>query len=221
MEKPRLTITAAMAAGLFLLAPGAAFASLYQLDFNHAGGPSPTQAGWIGVNADNRFDNGTSVSLGDEVTAAAVAWGTMSSRDRGTAGLPALGFDQLLQDFMNPAYTTSSFEVRGLAAGQYNVTLICGDQDYPENPDEIVLNGKAVNLPGFLATATKRSDISTTVQVTLNGIEPLSLAKASGFNGKLAGLIIEPVPAPEPATLGLLTLGGLGVLSARIRRRLP
>jgi hypothetical protein len=123
-------------------------------------------------------------------------------------------WDDLLRDCFESAKLpgVSFFEVQGLPAGTYDVTLFTGDPSYPTSPDEkIMVNGMVVDMPEWPAAGTFPDDWDVTVQVTIGAGEAISLAEADGAFGKVAGMTITP----EPATLALLVLGGL----AAIRRR--
>ncbi len=195
---------------------GSALAAVnIQLDFGRS--TSPVQDGWVGVTAVNRLDNGSHVSLGDGVIAGAIGWNKASEGDRGagSSGVPAQ--DDLLRDFLQPSTSQvvvggTWFEVRGLPAGTYSVTLLTGDPSYPASDEYVLLNGVDIDLPEFVAGGTYPDAYGVTVPLTLAAGENISLGRSATGWGKMSGLIITP----EPATLALL---GMCVASALIRRR--
>ena len=161
----------------------------YQIDFAQ-NDSSPTQAGWTTVHSLNRFDNGTEMSLGDGVTGGTSGWNQADGRDRGAGSSGEPTMDDLLRDFIYP--TTGSVEIRGLAAGTYDVTFLTGDPTFGAADEHIVMNGVDVDLvenPGS-GGGTYPDDWATTTQVTLSSGEDIVLTKPVVGAGALAGMII-------------------------------
>ncbi len=195
--------------------PAAAVVNI-QLDFGISS--SPVQSGWVGVSGANRLDNGTGANLGDGMSAGILGWLFVSDRDRGagSSGVPAA--DDLLRDFMEAniskvAVGAPWFEIRGLPAGSYAVTVLVGDPSFPSSPDEtIVVNGVTIDLPEFVTGGTYPDSYAATTSVTLAAGETVWLGRPETGWGKVSGVIITP----EPATLALL---GICAAGAMIRRR--
>lgn len=217
--------------GIMLLVAIPAQGALIQIDLSS--NSDAIESGWTLVTGGNRLDNGSGVDLGGGVTAGATGWGTWSGSDRGDPApngdrLPPANRD-LLRDFGSANNTTSAFEIRGLAAGDYLLTLYTGDPQYPqETSDSIMVNGVRVQLPDWPADWDNAvlSDWAVTIQITLTEGQAIVLAKPINSTGdgmseyaKLAGLTVDPVAVPEPATLGLLAAGGIGLVGGAIRRR--
>ncbi len=220
-----LALVACMAA-VTLLSAASVSADVYMLDFNSG---SFTESGWVGVIVDNRYDNGSEVDLGDGVTAGFNGWLVATSRDRGqSAGHPS-DYRDLLRDLIYDidwvSGSTPDFSVRGLSAGDYKVTVISGDHDYSTgNVDLVVLDSGTLTAKSTYDMALVNlgnnvsdiAEVSSTVQVTLADGDWLTIDRTSG-SGAVAGIIIEAVP--EPATLAMLALGGVGLAGGVIRRR--
>ena len=206
------------------LGAGAAVADVIKLDFNGSNGP--TQEGWLGVGVNNRLDNGTAVDCGGGVLAGLKAWATMTGGDRGTQ---TADNPDLLRDFMEiTSYAGNhddvGFGLTGLQPGDYYVTVISGDSVYWRREDRVDLNGVIAELPDWPndPTTATLAGLSLTVTVTVGGDGVLALRRVlregggAYWFGKLAGLMVEPVP--EPAAVALLVMGA-GALLARRRRR--
>jgi hypothetical protein len=174
-------------------------------------------AGFVGVTELNRFDNFSEVDLGGGVSAGCLRWAVGEARDRGAgaSGVPA--WDDLLRDFMGHNAGQVDvlepwFEVRGLAAGTYEITFLTGDPSFPAPDEHILLNGVDIDLTEWDGgTQTFPDDWATTVSITLAAGEAITLGRPAVGQGKLAGMLITP----EPVTFALLAFGGL----VAVRRR--
>ncbi len=195
-----------------------------RIDFNH-GTTSPTIAGWTGVHAENRFDNGTAVSLGDGVTAGAVAWSFCTTRDRGAGASGVPEADDLLRDFLQPAKAVgeSCFEVRGLPGGTYDITLLVGDPSYTVADERILVNGIDVDLKEWpSAGGTYPDDWAVTVRIGLSPGQALQLARASVGFGKVSGMIITAEPDTQaPAAVTDLAVTSTGSATALLQWTAP
>jgi hypothetical protein len=100
-----------------------------------------------------------------------------------------------------------SWEIQ-LENGWYNIELGCGDPSWPSTND-LLIEGISVS---------DNKGAADTIVYTLNNVEvtdgALTLSPLAGANAKLS--YIEITVVPEPATMAVLGLGGMGVL---LRRR--
>jgi len=183
---------------------------------------TPVETGWVGVDGNNRHDNGTAVDLGGGVSVGCPGWGQMTTGDRGTANTPGYNPD-LFRDFGESSKATGVvfLEMRGLPAADYLVTVVSGDTVWAEVPDWMLVNGTSLPLPGYLKTRPNIEAQSASLVVTLGAGGAVSLAEdPAGGKGKIAGFMVQelvpPVePVSEPSGLGLLGLALLGVRRKR------
>ena len=96
-----------------------------------------------------------------------------------------------------------------LENGLYNIELGCGDPQYGSTNDLLI--------EGLAVSDTKGVD--STIVYSLSNVEVtdgyLTLSPIDGANAKLSYIDITPVP--EPASMVVLGLGGMGVLLRRRR----
>lgn len=210
-------------------------------------GPINTQAGWDSLVVGNRYapasipmpispTNGDGSTMGYHQPPMGAF--TASQRDRTLAGMsfPA-GFEDLLRDFH---FLAIPLEIRGLPAGQYELTLYAGDPFTPPNGagesnlsidildmvGGIVLNTLLVTLPDLTSIVTDINDVRVTTLLDLaaGNVIRISGVNPSSTSNPVSGLELtsveepKPRPVPEPASIAIWSLLGLA-LATRVRRR--
>jgi len=202
-------VTGLPAVAMLLACPLSAQAGQIQIKIDMDDpGSQVTQSDYISCMPNDCFEDGTPLDSSDGLPAGVTAgfgdnYG-VGTRDRGVPNaidVSALGLDDLLRDFDQlRSYSQQGgdhFEFRGLPESTYDVTIYSVDLQYGDretNTFEVLDDGS-----GIIRIAT-----TDHVEDDLGSFK------------KICGL--ELMEVPEPATLGLLAVGGLAALGRRRRR---
>ncbi|MCG3181449.1 MAG: hypothetical protein BIFFINMI_03845 [Phycisphaerae bacterium] len=229
-------LTIAAVAVISLSACEAASADVYRLDM----GPFGVESGWVQVTGNNRFDvalnnSSTTADLGGGARAGYNGWlkSNQPSAARPVTGTWPAGYGTSLQEDFSGPISGYKLIIWNLPAGDYQVTLYMRDWQYSSpstynalaHDDTLFTVVRADMVVGDLASISDTHTLST-VLFDPDGAsgnydaQPSIWFTYTTTNSSIMAIEIASVTAvPEPATLGLLCLGGLGLIGRRIRRR--
>jgi len=208
---------AVVAMACFALTTSSAQAGLILIDL---GTNSGSAAGWDVFTADVTGaavtdQNGIDI---DVTLSIANAGGTNNPGAPGTSAtidgilVPKEARDDYMWGATNGGIIT--FEFENLDAGTYNVSVFEGRND--GNQRGKIWAGVVGDEPASENTGNISGGDST-VEVTISAGESVFYRHLEDNVGGTSGIIVNPIP--EPATMSLLAIGGLGVLLKRRRRR--
>jgi hypothetical protein len=204
-------------------------AAMLGINFVGGGGPGPgaSVTGTAGVAPQGNWNNltgatGTSTTLllddGTSLAGATVTWTTVGTYDSGA--VPANENANLLKGFLdyNPAVTVTGLPASA-ASTPYDVYLYLSD-DQAGRGGQYTVNGAAQRLiengpnpNGTLTLASSDGSVQGSYGL-FSGVTGTTLTivtRATDFRDPLAGIQIVGLAVPEPASLGLLALGGLAM----------
>ncbi len=207
-------ITMLLVVGMVVAMAGTVQAAMIGVDIDDAISPI-TESGFLSLSATST--TGTIGGVDFEIRAST---GNLEDRDRGaTSDSPS---DILRDGVFEGTWTgTLLLDVSGMAAGTYDVQSWHYDGDGTGSRPDIIFDMFFIQNAGETKVASGGwiTD-ALEYQITTDGSD-FSLEYRNtwslGYDTKMNGFTFTPT-IPEPATMSLLALGGLGILARRRRR---
>ena len=181
MKLQRLAVSLVVGLGVIFTAT-AAWADVY-LDAEGSG--DVTASGYVRFLGTYRWDQGSQISLGGGVEAAWLDYVYADSRDRGAP-------DALLRDFLNfSSGQVETMEIRGLAAGAYDLTFYSWDNSWPDKHTLFEVdedNDSIVDHSPTVDNTASQQQASVSIDVSAAGVLSITVQGTAGRGGVFNGL---------------------------------
>lgn len=186
------------------------------VDFQPAAGT--TAVGYVAVTNVNRWDNSTSVDLGNGVRGSWLDWFQGGTADRGGTTSP------LTRDFLSwsSSAPAETFKMSGLVPGSYDLRIYCTDPSFPDKQTSFAID---VNNDGVAETtitvknALGEHDKTVTVTISAAGILQITVDGIGGATGAINGLdLVSGAPDSIPPT-AITTLAVIGQSTTQVMLR--